>query len=55
MEKEHYLTNRHKKQQPKKGKFWCWNCDHCLIFKGQKCPVCGKKDISKRFKKRDIF
>ena len=49
------LDNRQKNQRPKKGRFWCWNCDHCLISKGQKCPICCKKDISKKFKKRDIF
>ena len=40
--------NRIKKTAPKLGKFWCHSCDGCFITKGEKCPNCGRKDLSKR-------
>ena len=42
--------NRIKKTEPKKGKYWCYKCDHALVGKGQKCQYCGQKDISKHSK-----
>ena len=45
------MKNRERKTAPRLGKFWCHSCDMALIYKGQKCPVCKKKDISKRRKK----
>jgi hypothetical protein len=46
--------NRHKRQQPKKGKSWCMSCDAGLVGKGEKCPSCNKPHGVKKFKKRDI-
>lgn len=46
-----WKSNRDKKRDPKMGKFWCWGCDAALIYEGQKCPNCGKKDMRKRNKK----
>ena len=43
--------NRDKQTKSKKGKFWCWGCDCCLIWSNQRCPVCGKRDLSKHQKK----
>lgn len=53
MNKEHkeWLTNRDRKREPKKGKFWCNVCDMFLIHKGQRCPVCKRRDLSKTNKK----
>jgi len=42
---------RNKTRQAKLGKFWCWGCDGCLVWEGQKCPRCGFKDWRKRAKK----
>ena len=42
--------NRHKKQEPKLGRFWCPGCDAYLLSKGGKCPVCKTRDKSKRRK-----
>lgn len=42
--------NRIKKTSPKPGKYWCYGCDRAMVSKGQKCPVCGKRDLSKRQK-----
>lgn len=48
------LTNREKKKKPHSNTFWCWGCDMCIISAGEKCPVCGVKDLSKQSRKRDI-
>ena len=42
--------NREKTTAPKLSKFWCHSCDRAFIRKGQKCPMCGMKDKSKRRK-----
>ena len=44
-------TNREKSRQPHSHGFWCWGCDACIVFAGQKCPVCGKKNDKQREKK----
>lgn len=46
-------VNRVRRQEPKKGLTWCWNCDACLVGDGQKCLVCGTLHKTKRFRKRD--
>ena len=46
-----WKTNRIKSTEPRLGKFYCWGCDRKLIGKGEKCPVCGKKDLNKNRKK----
>ena len=48
------LTNREKKRKPAKNIFWCWGCDMQVIGAGEKCPVCGIRDLSKQARKRDI-
>jgi rubrerythrin len=45
------LRNRAKKQEPKYGQFWCHSCDAALLHKGAKCPNCGTRDKSKKFKR----
>lgn len=42
--------NRDKYTKPKLGRFWCWGCDRYLLAIGQKCPVCGTRDKTKRRK-----
>jgi Zn finger protein HypA/HybF involved in hydrogenase expression len=44
-------TNREKRLEPKKGIFWCHNCDQQLTGEWSKCPFCGKRNGIKRFKK----
>ena len=36
--------NRDKKREPEVRGGWCPSCDACLVFKGQRCPVCGTVD-----------
>ena len=43
-------TNRDSVRKPKKGFIWCISCDHQLVYIGQKCPVCGKKNGRRRDK-----
>ena len=43
-------VNRIRKTEPKQGKYWCYGCDRAKVSKGQKCPVCGQRDISKHSK-----
>jgi len=47
----HKLTNREKKQQPRKGWSWCYACDRCLVPNNRKCIVCGCHSGGKNFKK----
>jgi len=42
---------RNKVRQAKKGKYWCWGCDQYMIWEGQKCPNCGKREMRSRDKK----
>ncbi len=44
-------TNREKRLQPKKGKFWCGNCDAQIVSEWRKCPNCGKRNGVRRSKK----
>lgn len=30
---------------------WCRYCDGAIVRIGSKCPVCGKRNFPKRFKK----
>lgn len=46
--------NRQKKLAPKSsGPIWCGGCDRQLIFVGQKCSHCGRKDTSTHLKKNE--
>jgi len=47
-------TNRQEAQQAKLGRGWCMVCDRALVGFGSKCPVCGKSDGTKRFKKTGL-
>ena len=42
---------REKKKRSHKTKFWCESCDHYLVGEWKKCPVCGHRNGSNRFKK----
>lgn len=48
---EYQPTNREKVRKPKRGKFWCYGCDMCLVGEREKCPVCGTRNNRKRDKK----
>lgn len=48
------LTNREKKKKPKIKIHYCWCCDRSLVSAGNTCSKCGKRDLSKQSKKRDI-
>jgi Zn finger protein HypA/HybF involved in hydrogenase expression len=43
-------SNRHKRMQATKHKFWCGNCDAALVGEWGKCPVCGSKENKKKKK-----
>ena len=43
--------NRYNSLKNKKGKFWCDFCDAYLVYPGQKCPKCGKKQLKRKLKK----
>ena len=47
---EEMKVNRIKKTAPKKGRYWCYGCDRAKVRKGEKCPICGQRDISKHQK-----
>lgn len=47
----HKLTNREKKQQPRKGWAWCYACDRCMVASNTNCRVCGNHSGGKNFKK----
>jgi len=49
--REQWEDNRELKRRPKRGKHWCNGCDANLIWDGQKCKVCGSRDVRKRSKK----
>ena len=48
---EYKESNREKRQAPKKGTYWCWGCDRQLVHDWRKCPICGKRNGVRRFKK----
>lgn len=54
-EPERTPRNREKVQagRHEKGPFWCYGCDAALVYHGEKCPVCGRKEKGppKRLKK----
>jgi hypothetical protein len=41
------------KRKPRKSGGWCSGCDACMVFDGQKCPVCGNRQVPSRNKKED--
>jgi len=43
--------NRDVARQPRHGFHWCDVCDAQLVGAGSKCPVCGHKQVPKRYKK----
>jgi len=51
--REVYDTNRSMKRKPRKHSGWCSGCDGCMVFDGQKCPVCGNRQVPSRNKKED--
>lgn len=48
------LTNREKKKKPDSYMFICGVCDCGCANAGGKCNVCGRRDMSKQARKRDI-
>jgi hypothetical protein len=48
---EHSRTNREKKMQPNRCKYWCIGCDRALVSPGVKCHVCGYYNGIKKLKK----
>jgi rubrerythrin len=44
-------SNREKRLAPKAGTFWCESCDMQLVNEWKKCPICGKRNGIKRYKK----
>jgi len=51
--REKYDTNRSMKRKPKRNRGWCDFCDLIIVEGGQRCPVCGNREISKRNKKEN--
>jgi len=51
--REVYDTNRSMKRKPRGHSGWCYGCDRCMVFDGQKCPVCGRRQVPSRNKKED--
>lgn len=51
MEKYFKRSNRDKRMEAKKDKFWCGKCDCQLIGEYGKCPNCGWRSGVKRLKK----
>lgn len=51
--REVYDTNRSMKRKPRKHSGWCGGCDACMVYDGQKCPVCGNRQVPSRNKKED--
>jgi len=49
--REAYDTNRTMKRKPRRISGWCDSCDSCMVYEGQKCPVCGKRRKPNRDKK----
>lgn len=45
--------NRYNSKRYKKGLFWCWKCDGCIVGHGQKCSYCGALKSKKCLKKQD--
>jgi len=43
--------NRIKTKQARVGSNWCFGCDMHKVRDGEKCPVCGRLNNRKRFKK----
>lgn len=34
-------ANRWSTQRPRRGRWWCYRCDHCLVHENQRCGHCG--------------
>ncbi len=50
-EEQEHLSNRQKKMENKVGSDWCHGCDAARNPEGAKCPVCGRFEGNKRYKK----
>jgi hypothetical protein len=51
MDEESWRTNRVKKTEPLPDKSsWCNSCDAEIVREGERCPVCGHKDVTKHRK-----
>jgi hypothetical protein len=37
-------SNRHRRQEPAGGLFWCGRCDRDLVPDVEKCRVCGARN-----------
>lgn len=48
-----YDTNRSMKRKPRRGNGWCRGCDMAVVRDGQRCPVCGNRQVPNRNKKED--
>jgi hypothetical protein len=48
--KQQIITNRDKNRDPKLGLLWCPSCDRYRVGYGQRCPVCGKRRLPRRYK-----
>jgi hypothetical protein len=51
--REVYDTNRSMKRKPRKHSGWCMSCDMMMVYDGQKCHVCGYRQVPNRNKKED--
>lgn len=40
--------NRLARRTPRKGLFWCGYCDRNHVGAGQKCTLCGHRDVRQR-------
>lgn len=47
MDEKSVLSNRQKSKRPRGRSFWC-GCDSAMVWAGQKCPKCGKRNAKKR-------
>lgn len=48
--REPWERNRHTAQRPHRTRFWC-ACDMVYLALGKRCPVCGWRAATRRFKK----
>lgn len=51
--REVYDTNRSMKRKPRKHSGWCWGCDMARVSDGERCHVCGNRQMPKRNKKEN--
>jgi len=57
MKRRIYDTNRDLARRARRGGHYCWTCDACIVFDGQRCSFCGTKDrqLRDKYKKHERF